>query len=103
MDQTLFDRDLLITRFESEDMVDRLAVVFIENTLQTIQEIETALQQEDYQAIANLAHRLKGSALSFCSDKVHNLADDVEIAVKTTPINHNVLDHKVEKLAQLCH
>lgn len=62
-----------------KDRLAKMLKIYIETTEQGIETMRTGFKREDAQAIANVAHPVKSSSLSFGAEKIHHLAKELEV------------------------
>ena len=70
--------DLLGRIGGDKKLLNRMIRTFLRDTPKRVVALQTALQHEDADKIASLAHALKGSAGIFLAQKAHDLAQELE-------------------------
>jgi len=65
-----------------EDLLNTMIVSFIEETPNQLLDLQTAQQQSNLSAMADLAHAIKGSVSYLCADKVRDHAAQLEHATR---------------------
>jgi HPt (histidine-containing phosphotransfer) domain-containing protein len=69
-------------RAEGENLFQDLIKLFLTEAPANVQEIRTAVSENDFETIALSAHRLKGSAFTFGAFKLGELCQRLEMAGK---------------------
>jgi signal transduction histidine kinase/DNA-binding response OmpR family regulator/HPt (histidine-containing phosphotransfer) domain-containing protein len=87
----------IIKRFDGdEELLQEIALLFIEEMPKLLQRLELAIQQKDALQIERAAHSIKGTLGNFCLDSAYNLAYELE-----TMGRNNALENLIEKFSLL--
>ncbi len=78
-------------------LLRELAVIYIEDTPQVIEELDTAIQEGDDQVARRAVHSLKGLSSTFFSEDTTNLAGRLEERIA----NHGVTAIKEAEIDEL--
>lgn len=89
--RALLDRCLGQIDF-AESLLNKLGV----ESHRYLEKIETAMREEDFEAVAETAHALRGAAGIVCASGLRNLAGSIEDSVNT-----QISDDLVSKVASL--
>lgn len=78
-----WDKEGLLKRLRhNQDMVDKLISMFVEDNQDIISDLTTAINNNNYNEIAAIAHKIKGSSLNLCFNKLADLASVIEKRAK---------------------
>jgi len=81
--RTAFDRSALLEQcMGNEDLVQRLALKFLETVPALVQEIENAASSSNSDALRRSAHTLKGASGSMCAQRMFDESRQLEILGK---------------------
>jgi signal transduction histidine kinase/CheY-like chemotaxis protein/HPt (histidine-containing phosphotransfer) domain-containing protein len=64
-------------------MLDKLMPTFIKARADDLEKLNEALKRFDYEAVARLGHKMKGSSASYGIEEARNLSDELEAAAKS--------------------
>jgi len=64
------------------ELVDRLVRILADGLPKDTAEIEAAVEADDIDRVASLAHRLKGAAANMCAERVSSAAAGLEQAAR---------------------
>ena len=78
-----------------EDFVNNMIDIFMQHTPAAVDELNAALQEEDYPTVARVAHRIKPSIESMGIGQLKGVARDVELLAKSEKVDYEALDKKI--------
>ncbi len=84
-----------------EDFVTTMVEVFVEQTFPALEEITSALADQDYATVAKTAHRIKPSIESMGIRQLDGVAKDIEGRAKALPVEHESLGQRVDLLVRI--
>jgi len=67
--------------FDLED-VEMLMEMFLENANQSLEELNIAIQSDDYAGMKNASHAIKGSSANLMLDDITSIASKIEESAK---------------------
>lgn len=97
--QRVFDADALLDRcMGNVDLAKRLLVAFPAAVDSAVCDVRTAVQHEDWQAVAAVAHRLKGAAANLAAVQIASIAGRIETAARSGAWSDlpSLLEHLVQ-------
>ena len=68
--------------FDKED-VEMLLEAFYEGAVENLEILDNAIDEKNYEAIAQAAHSIKGSAANLLLDEIALLAKEIELSAKS--------------------
>lgn len=97
-----FDKQVLDLLYDAvgESMVN-IIILFLENFPQQIAQMQQALQKNDLDTVARLAHSLKSSCASLGAMQLATVARDLEQMISGGEKNKEVIANSIDKL-QAC-
>ena len=79
----LLDYEMFVSRlFGDRPLAGKIISEFLGNLSTLLEQLKTALQQEDCTTIRKIAHQMKGSCGSVCADILRQIASELETAAK---------------------
>ncbi len=76
---SLFDRAGLLDRaMDDEDLVQELITIFLKDTPKQIEELVSAIENDETQKAARIAHRIRGAAANMSAESLRELANRIE-------------------------
>lgn len=84
----------------NDKLYKQVLAVFLDENTETIQRINHALKDKDYETAIAIVHKIKSSAGSIGSDKVRNIASDLQKALEENKVEEILLlkEHFVEQV-----
>jgi HPt (histidine-containing phosphotransfer) domain-containing protein len=102
----ILDFEALVNRcMGNMDFVDRVLLKINERLPLDIEELERALNQQDAQQVAGVAHRIKGSVANISANKLQGIAQEIENMgregiIESIPSRINALHKEWENLRE---
>lgn len=78
IDEVLDRKELFIRIDDDMELLQELVELFLEDYPQLLENIKTAVENQDAVGLKQAAHALKGSVGNFCADKAFQHAADLE-------------------------
>jgi len=80
---SLFDRAALLDRaMDDEALVKELITIFLTDTPKQIEDLASAIQNDDLQQAVRIAHRIRGAAANMSTEELRELVNKAEILAK---------------------
>jgi len=83
---------LLYSTLAGDDDLAEIIALFIDEIPGRIGELETAVESEDWAAVARLAHQLKGAGGSYGIELLSQLANQLELAARRPESQDDIRD-----------
>ena len=84
IDQTIFDE---LKQMSGADFINELIDTFLEDSPKLMEEMETALRDNNVDTFRRAAHSLKSNAATFGANELFGLAKELEMLGKENKIN----------------
>ncbi|HIP03302.1 MAG TPA: Hpt domain-containing protein [Campylobacterales bacterium] len=85
-----------LLEFDLED-VEMLVDMFLTDTKESLENIESTIESNDFEQMKNIAHGIKGSALNLMLSEIAEVALEIEQSAKTkSSIDYHTLFQKLE-------
>ncbi len=91
-----FDTEVLDTLKEAiGDSLTKIINLYLTDTPNTLQQMQQALNQDDYETVGRLAHSLKSSSANLGALQVSNLAINLEQAINNSETDKSKLESAI--------